>query len=83
MTAILATLPVIAVAGDRLPRGKGHERTAQPRQERTRLVRSTTDANRLVSQVIQSARCNILRLDSLVAAMRGADAAIITAAVTP
>jgi hypothetical protein len=36
-----------------------------------------------MSQGIQSARSDILHLDSLVAAMRGADAAIITAAGTP
>jgi uncharacterized protein YbjT (DUF2867 family) len=75
-----ATLPVLVVGATGSLGGKVVDELLERGKKVRALVRPTTDASRLESRGVEIARGDMLDLDSLVAAMNGADAVITTAA---
>jgi uncharacterized protein YbjT (DUF2867 family) len=81
MTTIRPTaLPVLVVGATGSLGSKVVDELLRRGKSVRALVRPTTDASRLERQGVEIARGDMLDLDSLVAAMRGADAVITTAA---
>src|ERR687896_656174 len=74
------TLPVLVVGATGSLGGKVVDELLERGKNVRALVRPTTDASRLESRGVEIARGDMLDLDSLVAAMDGADAVITTAA---
>jgi uncharacterized protein YbjT (DUF2867 family) len=74
------TLPVLVVGATGSLGGKVVDELLERGKNVRALVRPTTDASRLESRGVEIARGDMLDLDSLVAAMNGADAVITTAA---
>jgi hypothetical protein len=74
------TLPVLVVGATGSLGGKVVDELLKRGKNVRALVRPTTDASRLESRGVEIARGDMLDLDSLVAAMNGADAVITTAA---
>jgi uncharacterized protein YbjT (DUF2867 family) len=79
-TARSATLPVLVVGATGSLGGKVVDELLKRGKTVRALVRPATDASRLESRGVEIARGDMLDLDSLVAAMNGADAVITTAA---
>jgi uncharacterized protein YbjT (DUF2867 family) len=80
MTDSPSTLPVLVVGATGSLGGKVVDELLKRGKSVRALVRSTTDASRLENKGVEIARGDMLDLDSLVAAMHGADAVITTAA---
>jgi uncharacterized protein YbjT (DUF2867 family) len=80
MTTTPPTHPVLVVGATGFLGGKVVDELLNRGKSVRALVRSTTDASRLQSRGVEIARGDMLDLDSLVAAMQGADAVITTAA---
>ncbi|MDQ0677159.1 uncharacterized protein YbjT (DUF2867 family) [Arthrobacter pascens] len=80
MTTTPSTLPVLVVGATGSLGGKVVDELLKRGKSVRALVRSTTDASRLENKGVEIARGDMLDLDSLVAAMHGADAVITTAA---
>jgi uncharacterized protein YbjT (DUF2867 family) len=80
MTTTPPTHPVLVVGATGFLGGKVVDELLNRGKSVRALVRSTTDASRLESRGVEIARGDMLDLDSLVAAMQGADAVITTAA---
>jgi uncharacterized protein YbjT (DUF2867 family) len=80
MTTTPPTLPVLVVGATGALGGKVVDELLNRGKSVRALVRSTTDASRLENKGVEIARGDMLDLDSLVAAMHGADAVITTAA---
>lgn len=74
------TLPVVVVGATGSLGGKVVDELLERGKNVRALVRPTTDASRLESRGVEIARGDMLDLDSLVAAMNGADAVVTTAA---
>ena len=74
------TLPVLVVGATGSLGGKVVDELLKRGKSVRALVRPTTDASRLEKRGVEIARGDMLDLDSLVAAMNGADAVITTAA---
>ena len=74
------TLPVLVVGATGSLGGKVVDDLLKRGKSVRALVRPTSDASRLESRGVEIARGDMLDLDSLVAAMHGADAVITTAA---
>ncbi|MFF1303533.1 SDR family oxidoreductase [Streptomyces sp. NPDC058307] len=74
------TLPVLVVGATGSLGGKVVDELLTRGKNVRALVRPTTDASRLEKRGVEIARGDMLDLDSLVAAMNGADAVITTAA---
>ncbi|MEV7884026.1 SDR family oxidoreductase [Streptomyces sp. NPDC002817] len=74
------TLPVLVVGATGSLGGKVVDELLKRGKNVRALVRPTTDASRLEKRGVEIARGDMLDLDSLVAAMNGADAMITTAA---
>jgi uncharacterized protein YbjT (DUF2867 family) len=74
------TLPVLVVGATGSLGGKVVDELLERGRNVRALVRPTTDASRLESRGVEIARGDMLDLDSLVAAMNGADAVVTTAA---
>ncbi|TMR93069.1 SDR family oxidoreductase [Nonomuraea basaltis] len=74
------TLPVLVVGATGSLGGKVVDELLKRGKNVRALVRPTSDADRLESRGVEIARGDMLDLDSLVAAMNGADAVITTAA---
>ncbi|WP_405467724.1 SDR family oxidoreductase [Streptomyces canus] len=74
------TLPVLVVGATGSLGGKVVDELHKRGKNVRALVRPTTDASRLEKRGVEIARGDMLDLDSLVAAMNGADAVITTAA---
>src|SRR5215210_1517462 len=74
------TLPVLVVGATGSLGSKVVDELLKRGKNVRALVRPTTDASRLESRGVEIARGDMLDLDSLVAAMNGADAVIATAA---
>src|SRR5690349_20062941 len=74
------TLPVLVVGATGSLGGKVVDELLKRGKTVRALVRPATDASRLESRGVEIARGDMLDLDSLVAAMNGADAVITTAA---
>ncbi|GAB3009279.1 SDR family oxidoreductase [Streptomyces pseudoechinosporeus] len=74
------TLPVLVVGATGSVGGKVVDELLKRGKNVRALVRPTTDASRLENRGVEIARGDMLDLDSLVAAMNGADAVITTAA---
>ncbi|TCO46772.1 uncharacterized protein YbjT (DUF2867 family) [Kribbella antiqua] len=74
------TLPVLVVGATGSLGGKVVEELLKRGKNVRALVRPTTDPSRLESRGVEIARGDMLDLDSLIAAMDGADAVITTAA---
>src|SRR5947208_5830170 len=74
------TLPVLVVGATGSLGGKVVDELLERGKNVRALVRPTTDASKLESRGVEIARGDMLDLDSLVAAMNGADAVITTAA---
>jgi uncharacterized protein YbjT (DUF2867 family) len=74
------TLPVLVVGATGSLGGKVVDELLKRGKNVRALVRPTSDASRLESRGVEIARGDMLDVDSLVAAMNGADAAITTAA---
>ncbi|MFI5681957.1 SDR family oxidoreductase [Streptomyces cellulosae] len=74
------TLPVLVVGATGSVGGKVVDELLKRGKNVRALVRPTTDASRLESRGVEIARGDMLDVDSLVAAMNGADAVITTAA---
>src|SRR5206468_12757747 len=72
------TLPVLVVGATGSLGGKVVDELLERGNNVRALVRPTTDAGRLESRGVEIARGDLLHLDSLVAAMNGADAVITT-----
>ncbi|MDQ0634153.1 uncharacterized protein YbjT (DUF2867 family) [Arthrobacter pascens] len=75
-----STLPVLVVGATGSLGGKVVDELLKRGKSVRALVRSTTDASGLENKGVEIARGDMLDLDSLVTAMRGADAVITTAA---
>ncbi len=75
-----STLPVLVVGATGSLGGKVVDELLGRGKNVRALVRPTTDASRLEKRGVEIARGDMLDLDSLVAAMKGADAVITTAA---
>jgi uncharacterized protein YbjT (DUF2867 family) len=80
MTTTPSTLPVLVVGATGSLGGKVVDELLKRGKSVRALVRSATDASRLETKGVEIARGDMLDLDSLVAAMHGADAVITTAA---
>jgi uncharacterized protein YbjT (DUF2867 family) len=80
MTTTPPTQPVLVVGATGFLGGKVVDELLNRGKSVRALVRSTTDASSLESRGVEIARGDMLDLDSLVAAMQGADAVITTAA---
>ena len=80
MTTTPPTHPVLVVGATGFLGGKVVDELLNRGKSVRALVRATTDASRLESRGVEIARGDMLDLDSLVAAMQGADAVITTAA---
>ncbi|MGN7200439.1 SDR family oxidoreductase [Arthrobacter sp. SAFR-044] len=80
MTTTPSSLPVLVVGATGSLGGKVVDELLKRGKKVRALVRPTTDASRLENKGIEIARGDMLDLDSLVAAMQGADAVITTAA---
>jgi uncharacterized protein YbjT (DUF2867 family) len=80
MTTTPSTLPVLVVGATGSLGGKVVDELLKRGKSVRALVRSTTDASRLEKRGVEIARGDMLDLDSIVAAMHGADAVITTAA---
>jgi uncharacterized protein YbjT (DUF2867 family) len=80
MTTTPPTHPVLVVGATGFLGGKVVDELLNRGKSVRALVRATTDASGLESQGVEIARGDMLDLDSLVAAMQGADAVITTAA---
>src|ERR687892_2498201 len=74
------TLPVLVVGATGSLGGKVVDELLERGKKVRALVRPTTDASRLENKGVEIARGDMLDLDSVVAAMNGADAVITTAA---
>ena len=74
------TLPVLVVGATGSLGGKVVDELLKRGKNVRALVRPTSDASRLESRGVEIARGDMLDVDSLVAAMNGADAVITTAA---
>ena len=74
------TLPVLVVGATGSLGGKVVDELLERGKSVRALVRPTTDASRLERRGVEIARGDMLDLDSLVVAMKGADAVITTAA---
>jgi uncharacterized protein YbjT (DUF2867 family) len=74
------TFPVLVVGATGSLGGKVVDELLERGKNVRALVRPATDASRLESRGVEIARGDMLDLDSLVAAMKGADAVITTAA---
>src|SRR3954467_3395202 len=74
------TLPVLVVGATGSLGGKVVDELLKRGKNVRALVRPATDATRLEGRGVEIARGDMLDLDSLVAAMQGADAVISTAA---
>src|SRR5918997_5423354 len=74
------TLPVLVVGATGSLGGKVVDELLKRGKNVRALVRPTTDASRLEGRGVEIARGDMLDLDSLVAAMNGADAVVTTAA---
>ena len=77
---IHSTLPVLVVGATGSLGGKVVDELLKRGKRVRALVRSTSDASRLENRGVEIARGDMLDVDSLVAAMNGADAVITTAA---
>ncbi|WP_371657733.1 SDR family oxidoreductase [Streptomyces sp. NBC_00280] len=79
-TPMTTALPVLVVGATGSLGGKVVDELLKRGKNVRALVRPATDASRLESKGVEIARGDMLDLDSLVAAMNGADAVITTAA---
>uniref|UniRef100_UPI002810BB8B SDR family oxidoreductase n=1 Tax=Arthrobacter sp. TaxID=1667 RepID=UPI002810BB8B len=80
MTITPSTLPVLVVGATGSLGGKVVDELLKRGKSVRALVRPTSDASRLQTRGVEIARGDMLDVDSLVAAMNGADAVITTAA---
>src|SRR5829696_6508856 len=80
MTTTPSTQPVLVVGETGFLGGKVVDELLDRGKSVRALVRSTTDASRLEGRGVEIARGDMLDVDSLVAAMNGADVVITTAA---
>jgi uncharacterized protein YbjT (DUF2867 family) len=80
MTTTPSTLPVLVVGATGSLGGKVVDELLKRGKSVRALVRAATDASLLETKGVEIARGDMLDLDSLVAAMHGADAVITTAA---